>query len=204
MSDLNYYERDGYDPLGFDMNLQNPKYPEVVSGKTDSSDTYTIIIKKEQIVYDVLAETGIVARARRSDAGVDLDLGDDIEERYRPLLNRWINFWTNKAADRMRAYLVTGDSTQGVDSIQDWREKHISLTFPDYWDSRVWGTLVDSVHEFIVRHVLYDYYRITLGEQDALTVATKQAAESAESDLKNCLMATKSGMVRKPFYPFPR
>jgi len=188
-------------------NLANPTYPQVASGSSSESSSgsvWKIVIQKSQIMYDIEAELGIVAKMRRNEVGADSRLGIDVADGYRPIIARWINFWANRAKDKMRSYLVEIEQDNGTDGIRDWTYFIIKLSMPDYWDCRVWDTLVDAVHEFIVRHVLAQYYELTLTAQDPLTVSTQKRAEDADNDIKHCISAMLPQSIKKPFYPLPR
>ncbi len=194
--------RDNFERGYTTMNLRNPEFPQVVCHRKDKGRR-VIIIRKDQIFYDIEAELGLVAKVRRNEHGVDAQIGTDDADQYRPLINRWIGAAANKAKDRMRVYVVNVEQKVGVDSFADWEEMRIELSTPEYWDSRVWTTLVDAVHNYIVASVLHRYYAKTLTEQDTLTISAREDEERRYNEIKYCINSYKRDSIHKPFKPFP-
>lgn len=162
-----------------------------------------VFISREQLFFDIDSITGMISRARRSENGVqDNFLATSDADGYRPMFDRWINKYTEKAKARMAAYLWTPVRIATTDDIKFWKEQDITLRMPDWWDDTNYEMLVNAVHDYIVNGTLYEYFNITLTSKDPITIDRQNMMDDAYSDIKKYLNSPKPGAVVKPIQPF--
>lgn len=162
-----------------------------------------VFISREQLLFDIDSITALVSRSRRSENGTqDNNLATSETDGYRPILNRWINKYTDKAKARMAAYLWTPKKVATTDNLKDWKEQDITLRMPDWWDDTVYEMLVSAVHDYIVNGTLYEYFQITLTSQNPVTVDRMNLMDDAYNNIKAYVNTPKPGAVVKPIQPF--
>lgn len=162
-----------------------------------------VFISRDQLLFDIDSITGLLARARRNENGhQDNNLATSDSDGYRPILNRWINKYTEKAKARMAAYLWTPERVATTDNLKDWKEQDITLRMPDWWDDTFYEMLVTAVHDYIVNGTLYEYFQVTLTSKDPITIDRQNLMDEAYTDIKSYLNSPKPSAVEKPIQPF--
>ena len=186
-----FYDGRGYEPITF-----SDKKPEQLIVKH-------IYLLKDQILYDIDAETLIVTRARRDAAKVDNNVtATDEADRLRPLLHRWIDKYADQAKLRLAPYVYNPSGTATMNDIKMWKELDIELHMPEYWNESVYPLLVNAVHDFIVNGTLYDYFSLTLTANDPVTMSKRANMDEALDRIKQYANTVIPGSVRKPLQPF--
>ena len=162
---------------------------------------YNIYIIREQIMYDIEAQLMIIARSRRNGNGVQDNLFLRTEN-IKPMLNRWVDKYVALAEARMQAYILKEHSAATTDGIYDGNEIHFHLAMPFSWDETVFMQLKQTLHDYLVSGVMYEYLALTLTTKDSVTLAQREQNEIQYQDIKRLVCATK-GRVRKAMHPFP-
>jgi len=187
-----FYNGRGYEPIVFDT-----------SGKSESVIVKHIYLLKDQILYDIDAQTLIVMRSRRDATKADnTNIGTDEADRLRPLLHRWIDKYTDFVRTALAPYAKNGQSVASMNDIKMWKERDIEIHMPDYWNESVYPMLVNAVHDYIVNGTLYDYFSLNLSINDPVTVAKREAMDDALLKIKQYANTVIPGSVRKPLQPF--
>ena len=187
-----FYNGRGYEPIVFDT-----------SEKSESVIVKHIYLLKDQILYDIDAQTLIVMRSRRDATKADnTNIGTDEADRLRPLLHRWIDKYTDFVRTALAPYAKNGQSVASMNDIKMWKERDIEIHMPDYWNESVYPMLVNAVHDYIVNGTLYDYFSLNLSINDPVTVAKREAMDDALLKIKQYANTVIAGSVRKPLQPF--
>lgn len=187
-----FYNGRGYEPIVIDD-----------KGKTDATVEKHIYLLKDQILYDIDAQTLIVMRARRDATKADnTNIGTDEADRLRPLLHRWIDKYTDYVRTALSPYARNAQSVGSMNDIKMWKERDIELQMPDYWNESVYPMLVNAVHDYIVNGTLYDYFSLNLSINDPVTIAKREAMDEALLKIKQYANTVMPGQVRKPLQPF--
>lgn len=207
------YNSRGYDPMPH--HPVPPHAPEgvipigdtgnhVAHGRRDKDWIFKhVFISREQLLFDIDSITGLVSRSRRNENGIqDNNLATSEADGYRPILNRWINKYTDKAKARMAAFLWTPARVATTDSLKNWEEQDITLRMPDWWDDTYYEMLVNAVHDYIVNGTLYEYFNITLTSKDPVTIDRLGLMDESYNEIKTYLNSPKPGAVVKPIQPF--
>ena len=175
----------------------------------------TIILHKKEILYDVHGITDKVARVRADQSGADVAAEFQTGEVDDDLLRRWMEYYASVVKRVLSKYIVgdrdeawrcdatdrSGDdvtSAEGVtgeplDDAFVW-----TVNMPDTWNAASFMHMVNAAHAFIVRMILYEYYRL-LSPSEALSF--KADADSLMSEIKGDVNG-RTGAVRRPLYPF--
>lgn len=189
MIDLrNYNNEEDYKPIN--LNRQ----------KTKTVSIKHIYIRKDQILFDVNSQTGIVMRSRR-EGGIDNNtIGTDMSDDFLPLYDRWIEKYTDYVKLLLSAYIKSEPRIASINTVKKWEEMDIELEMPDYWNGEVYPLLVSAIHDYIVNGVLYDYFTLSLTANDPVTQSKKTELEEGAQRIKQLLANVKQ--VRKPLQPF--
>ena len=188
-----FYNGRGYTPISISD-----------SGKSETTVEKHIYLLKDQILYDIDAETLIVTRARR-DAATKVDnnvTATDEADRLRPLLHRWIDKYTDYVRTALAPYARNAKSVGSMNDIKMWKERDIELQMPEYWNESVYPMLVNAVHDYIVNGTLYDYFSLNLSINDPVTVSKREAMDDALLKIRQYANTVIPGSVRKPLQPF--
>lgn len=175
-----------------DLDMQKPKYEK----------ERHIYISKDNLFFDIDAQTLIVARARRDGNNTDKqDIPSD-ENGMRPIFERWIDKYINLAIGRMQAFVKPELRTSAMNNIKQWEERDIFLMMPDNWDEKAFEPLKEAVHNYIVSGVLYEYFSLNLTAKDPVTLSKKEEMDLAYEEIKAGVCAYIPGTIHKPIHPF--
>ena len=184
----NYKNEEDYKPIDFSQK------------KNTSFSVKHIYIRKDQILFDVDAQTGLVMRSRR-ERGIDNNtIGTDQSDDFLPLYDRWVEKYTDYVKMILSAYIKSEPRIASINTLKKWEEMDIELEMPKYWNGEVYPMLVTAIHDYIVNGVLYDYFTLTLTANDPVTQAKKMELDEGEGRIKQLLCNVKQ--VRKPLQPF--
>ncbi len=189
MIDLrNYNNEEDYKPIEFRKK------------KGETFNVKHLYIRKDQILYDVDAQTGLVMRSRRDRKEDNNTIGTDMSDDFLPLYDRWVEKYTDYVKVILSAYIKSEPRIASINTLRKWEELDIELEMPEYWNGEVYPMLVSAVHDYIVNGVLYDYFTLTLTANDPVTQSKKIELEEGADRIKQCLFNVKQ--VRKPLQPF--
>ena len=161
-----------------------------------------IFISRDQIFYDLDAQIGMVAKARKKEDGTEDDSLTNATETYRQQFYRWIDKYLGIAKSAMSAFVLEKFKTTDMNSIRDKEEVDIELLMPQYYDDTVFMQLTNAVHDYIVNGTLAEYFCLVLTSKDPVAVDKKEQTADALSDIKKYVQASKPGTVSKRFSPF--
>lgn len=160
-----------------------------------------LFIYKNQIMYDISAQVGMISSARRAENGTQSNIQEDNIDKYKSMFDRWINKYVEKVKERLVMAIVERRSYASGDELKDWAEKELLLDMPDWWDDTAWQPLVDSVHDYIVNAVLTEYFKLVLTSKDPVTIDKNEDAGAAWDKIKVYLTCHKQGTIRKYLNP---
>lgn len=160
-----------------------------------------LFIYKNQLMYDITAQVGIITNARRSEQGVQANAHEDMLDQYKGMFDRWIDKYVDKVKERLIIAIVDRHQYASGNEMKDWAEKEFLLDMPDWWDDMAWEPLVSSVHDYIVNSVLTEYFKLIYTSKDPITVDKYEDAGNAWDKIKVHLTAHKQGTIRKYLNP---
>lgn len=161
-----------------------------------------IFLMKDQLFYDIQAQVGMVSSMRKKEDGAEDDSLTNGLERYKGMVDRWIERYANLAKGRMSAIILDKHKNLDTNSISTKDEIDIELSVPRWWDETTFEQLSDSVHDYVVQSVLYEYFAVTLTSKDPVTLDKRELADKAYGDIKRFACAYKPGTVKKKTQPF--
>lgn len=190
------YTNRGYEPIDSDVVLGRTKKKE------DMVKEKHIFLRKDQLLYDIDAETLIVTRARRDVNQQDnYETPTDEDNDLRPILHRWIEKRVNEVKYLLVKYLAEERRIATNNTLKMWEEIDIVLRMPSYFKDSAYPLLVTAVHDYVVNGVLYDYFSLNLTANDPVTQTKKQNMEDAADNIKK-YANMDDGSVRKVLQPF--
>jgi hypothetical protein len=188
------HPNDGFDPQ---YGIKNPKFNR------------HIYIRRDQIMYDLDAQIGIMAQARRKNDGTEEDTFSNATSKFQQQFYRWIDKHLGIAKNKMMTFVLEEYRTSKLNSISQSEEVDIELLVPAWWDDTVFEQLVQAVHDYIVNATLYEFFSIALivpsrygNHQDPATVNKQQEMMESLDEIKKLVNSSKPGRIRKPLKPF--
>lgn len=161
-----------------------------------------IYLFRQQLMYDIEAQAGIISRVRRTEDGKEDNALTDITQQYRPMFDRWIDKYVNLAIGRMSAFVLEPFKQSKSDKIGSEDEIDIELQVPFSWDDTCFQPLVQAVHDYVVNGALYELMGLTLSPRDNVMNRKQMDLEQSYGDIKRFICAVKPGTVRKRYEPF--
>lgn len=163
---------------------------------------FTIFLMRNQLLYDIDAQTHLVSRSRRDNGINQVTSSSDETDTYRPLMNRWIDKYIALAKSRLQAYVLEPKRGSGMDVLKEKTEDEIKLMMPGYWDDSVTEQLITATHDYVVNGVLYEFFSLTLTAKDPVTMSKYDAMMESYNQMKIYANTIKPNSVRKPLQPF--
>lgn len=161
-----------------------------------------IFIGREDIFYDLDAEIGMIAEARKNPDGSEDDTLTNATTKYRPRFLRWIDKHIGIAKGKMETFVLEEFKTTKTNSIADVDEVDIELLMPEWWDDTVFDQLTQAVHDYVVNAVMEEYLVLKFTSKDPLTQDKAVLAQKSLDDVKKFSNASKPGRIRKKYKPF--
>lgn len=184
-------------PRDSEFGIKNPKFE------------HHIFISRDQILYDLDAQIGMMSKARRKDDGTEDDAFSNATTTYQQQFYRWIDKHIGVAKNKMQTFVLEKHKTTKMNSISQVEEVDIELLMPEWWDETVFDQLTAAVHDYIVNATLYEFFSISLivpskygMNQDPATLVKQQQMNDALEEIKKLANSSKPGRIRKPFKPF--
>lgn len=163
---------------------------------------YILHIFKSEIVHDIDFDTLFLQKVR-SVGKVDLVDGhifsSDEKNSYR--ISRWIEKYYNKVIGILSAYVVTGVESSSDNALPEWEERVVLLNLPENWPSARLQQLNDVVHDYILNSVEYEFFCVSLGQNDPETQSKKNIADDSE-DSVSVIINERTTPLHAPFQPF--
>ena len=182
--------------------VPNPFSPVPERGPRRKRISKHVFIVKDQLFYDIDAQTALVARARRQDPDNSDTIATSEEDGYRPLFHRWIEKYASNVRSRLAAYILVPVRTATMNDLKYWSEMDIELSMSLSWDDTEYDNLVDAIHDYIVNGVLTEYFKLTLTSKDPLTVDKENLMDESWLKIKQYVNTVKPASVQKPMSPF--
>lgn len=188
---------DNWPYQGHPRNGKDPQYG-VKSPKFERH----LFIRRDQIFFDIDAQLGMLAEARKNQDGTEDDTITNATTKYQQMFYRWIDRHIGEAKTTMSAFVLEKFRTTAMNSIKDKDEVDITMLMPEWYDDTTWQQLCDKVHEFVVNATIADYSIMRFTSKDPVTVDKLQLAEEAKGEIKKLANMNKPGTISKPFKPF--
>lgn len=149
-----------------------------------------VLLYKEEMMSEIHGETLKMAE-RKSDMTLQTD-----ELRDETALTRYMNRSVGVLCSKVNAYLY--HMSQRVDNNRTERTPvyEFQLVMPDNWDSRLFDSLADEMHGYVVNSVLFDWMKGI--DMNAASVYNELA--SASLDEVKHIVTLRKGRVRRPSY----
>lgn len=161
-----------------------------------------IFIRSDQVFYDLDAQLGIIAKARRKSDGTEDDSIAQATTTFRPMFYRWIDTYIGKAKTIMSAFVLEKFKDAVMNSIKDKEEVDICLLMPEWYDDTTYQQLCDSVHNYVVNGTMQEYCKLSFTSKDPVTVDKYNDMTFGESEIRKLCQAAKPGRISKPYKPF--
>ena len=177
-----------------------PHDPEF--GIKDPKIEKRIFIRSDQVFYDIDAQLGIIAKARRKSDGTEDDSIAQATTMFRPMFVRWIDTYIGKAKAIMSAFVLEQYRETIMNSIKDKEEVEITLLLPEWYDDTTFPQLCDAVHNYVVNGTMQEYAKLSFTSKDPMTVDKYNDMIFGESEIRKLCNAAKAGYIHKKYKPF--
>lgn len=163
---------------------------------------YHIYILRSQLVSDFEFSLNIMTRARRTGTNNQDNTLEDIDK-FRPMIDRWIDKYVSLAKGRMGKAIA--EPKQSADTAVADRNDEIdfSLVMGTWWNENVLSPLTQTLHDYIINGLLYEYLLLSATEKDPVTQSKRTSLDEAYEQIKRFITAYKPGYIRKSYHPFP-
>lgn len=168
-----------------------------------------IFIMRDQLLYDIDAQIGMMATARRNPDGTEENTFSNATTTYRQQFYRWIEKHIGIAKGVMSAFLLEKFKTTKLDNISQEQEVDITLLMPEWYDDTVFDQLCQAVHQYVVDATLYEFFSIALlvptrrsVAEDPATIVKRQQMAQDLQDIRKYVNASKPGRIHKILKPF--
>ena len=161
-----------------------------------------IFISREQIIFDIDSQLGMIADARRKEDGTEDDTITNATNKYQKMFYRWIVSHIGEAKTIMSAFVLERFRESAMNAIKDIEEVDITLLVPQWYDDTTFKQLCDAVHDFVVNSTMADFCKLRFTSKDPVTADKMQDAELGKSEIRKLVNMNKPGTISKPLKPF--
>lgn len=161
-----------------------------------------IFIRRDQIVFSIDAQIGMMADARRNPDGTENDRLTGVTTKYQQMFYEWIGKHIGEAKTVMSAMVLEKFRETAMNNIKDREEVDITLLVPEWYDDTTFEQLCEAVHSYVVNATLYDYFSLALSSKDPVTADKLTQKQDGEQEIRRLINASKPGRISKPFKPF--
>ena len=208
--DIRHKEK-GYHPLRFDRPEPDDNWPYRHQPNSGDDRQYGIkspkferhlFIRRDQIFFDIDAQLGMLADARKTPDGTQDDTLTNATTKYQQMFYRWIDSHIGEAKTTMSAFVLEKFRESAMNSIKDRDEIDITLLMPEWYDDTTFPQLCDKVHEYVVAATMADFCTMRLTTKDPVTIDKVNQKIESQAEVKKLVNAAKPGRISKPFKPF--
>lgn len=182
-----HYPNTPHDP---EYGIKNPKFER------------HIFIRRDQIMFDIDAQIGMLSEARKNQDGTEDDTLTNATEKYKQMFYRWIDAHIGEAKTVMSAFVLEKFQREAMNSIKDVEEVDITLLMPEWYDDTTFPQLTNAVHNYVVTATIFDYFSVRLSSKDPVTLDKKEQKNDALTEVKYLVNAAKPNRIVKIQKPF--
>lgn len=162
---------------------------------------YHIYLFRSQLTSDFEFSLNIMTRGRRNEGNQDNTL--EMIEKFRPMLNRWIDKYVSYSKSKMSRVIVEKIQKGVSDFAGSKDEIDITIKMGEWWNENALSILANAIHDYVVNGMMYEYLVLSVTEKDPVTQSKKTQLELSLDDIKNAVNSYKPDKIRKKFHPFP-
>ena len=163
---------------------------------------YIITICRDEIIHDLDFDTLFLQKVRFLGKEGPLNehlFSSDESNAYR--INRWMNKYINKVQSFLVAYLCADAHKNEACNIPDqWKEFYLNLNMPETWPFAL-DDLTETIHDYMVNAVEYQFMCLTLGPNDPETQIKYQNLLDDEQEIQK-ILSKRFNPLKVPFHPF--
>ena len=161
-----------------------------------------LFIRRDQVFFDLDAQLGMIADARKNTDGTTDDTITNATTKYQSMFFRWIDSHIGEAKTTMSAFVLEKFRETAMNSIKDKEEVDITLLMPEWYDDTTYQQLCDKVHEYVVSATMYDFCKMRFTSKDPVTVDMEKQKIETQFEVKKLVNMSKPNRISKPFKPF--
>lgn len=161
-----------------------------------------IFIERDQLLFDIDTQLGIIADGRKQPDGTEDDTITNATTKYQKMFYRWIGTHAGEAKTVMSAFVLEKFRETAINTIKDKVEVDITLLMPSWYDDTTFQQLCDKVHDYVSAATVADFCKMRFTSKDQVTIDKMQEAEDAKAEIKKLVNMNKPGTISKPFKPF--
>lgn len=209
--DIKEHEQGKWKPIDFQRPQPDDNWPYQGQPRNGNDPQYGvkspkferhIFIRRDQIFFDIDAQLGMIADARKTPDGTEDDTITNATTKYQQMFYRWIDLHIGEAKTVMSAFVLEKFRETAMNSIKDKEEVDITLLVPEWYDDTTFQQLCDKVHEYVGSATMADFCKMRFTSKDPVTVDKIQDTEDAKVEIKKLANMNKPGTISKPFKPF--
>ena len=208
--DIRHQEK-GYHPLRFDHPEPDDNWPYHNLPNSGNDRQYGIkspkferhlFIRRDQILFDIDAQLGMIADARKNTDGTTDDTITNATTKYQQMFYRWVDSHIGEAKTTMSAFVLEKFRETAMNSIKDKDEIDITMLMPEWYDDTTYQQLCDKVHEYVVSSTIYDFCKMRFTSKDPVTLDMEKQKIESQFEVKKLANMAKPNRISKPFKPF--
>ena len=208
--DIRHQEK-GYHPLRFDRPEPDDNWPYRNRPNSGDDRQYGVkspkferhlFVRRDQIFFDIDAQLGMIADARKKEDGTTDDTITNATTKYQSMFFRWIDSHIGEAKTTMSAFVLEKFRETAMNSIKDKDEEDVTLLMPEWYDDTTFKQLCDKVHEYVVSATMYDFCKMRFTSKDPVTVDMEKQKIETQFEVKKLVNMSKPNRISKPFKPF--
>ncbi|MBR1448816.1 MAG: hypothetical protein IJ588_08760 [Prevotella sp.] len=161
-----------------------------------------IFIRRDQVMFDIDAQMGMVADGRKNADGTEDDTLTNATTKYAQMFYRWVDRHIGEAKTVMSAMVLEKYRDTAMNSIKDTEEIDITLLVPEWYDDTTFQQLCDKVHEYVVAATMADFCVLRLTSKDPVTLDKVSQYTEAIMEIRKLVNMAKPGRISKPLKPF--
>lgn len=211
MKDIRNNEK-GYRPFDVlsrpkpDENWPYPHHPnnpnDRVYGNKAPKFIKHVFLRRDQVMFDVDAQISIITGVRQKEDGTEDDKMTSATTTYKQQFARWFEKHLALCKKVLTAFLLEKSIQAKMNTVSEAEEIDLELQFSETWDDTVFPQLVQSIHEYLVNAILYEYFLLSLTSKDPVTIDKGILSNEALHDVKVMANAVKPNRVHKVLKPF--
>ena len=209
--DIREHEQGKWKPIDFQRPQPDDNWPYQGQPRNGNDPQYGvkspkferhIFIRRDDVVFDLDSQLGMIADARKAQDGTEDDTITNATTKYSQMFYRWIDAHIGEAKTTMSAFVLEKFRTTAMNSIKDKEEVDITLLVPEWYDDTTFQQLCDKVHEYVASATMADFCKMRFTSKDPVTVDKMQDTEEAKNEVRKLVNMSKPGTISKPFKPF--
>lgn len=206
-----HHEHGRYHPVDFRPPKPDDNWPYHGYPKTPDNPMFGIkgpkherhiYIRRDQVMFDIDSQLGMLAEARRNPDGTEDQTLTTATVKYEKMFHRWIDNHVGDAKRVMSSAILEKSIKTAMNNVKDREEVDITLFLPEWYDDTTFEQLCQAVHDYVVSATLVEYFTKRFTSKDPVTIDEIDKKATELGKVKILVNMSKPGSISKPYKPF--